>query len=125
MTNDGGSTMNQPQGTKQARKRNKGPRPKHVPQRTCVACREKGDKRGLIRVVRSPDQTVSVDPTGKANGRGAYLCYKPSCWERALSTPILARALNTDLTADARKEMEKIAATLGDQAAPDRAAATS
>jgi predicted RNA-binding protein YlxR (DUF448 family) len=117
--------MNQPQSAAPSRKRHKGPRPKHVPQRTCVACREKGDKRGLIRIVRSPDQSVAIDPTGKANGRGAYLCHKPSCWERALSTPILARALNTDINADARTELEKYAATLDDQESSDRTAATS
>ncbi len=118
-------TMNQPQPAGPARKRRKGPRPRHVPQRTCVSCREKGDKRGLIRIVRSPDHTISVDPTGKANGRGAYLCHKPSCWERALSTPILARALNADINADAREELEKVAAAMDDELSSDRAAATS
>jgi predicted RNA-binding protein YlxR (DUF448 family) len=117
--------MSQPHPAGAARKRHKGPRPKHVPQRTCVACRQKGDKRGLIRIVRSPDHTISVDPTGKANGRGAYLCHAPSCWERALATPILARALNTDINADARTELEKVAATLGDETSSDRTAAAS
>src|SRR5688572_21393040 len=48
----------------------KGQRPKHVPQRTCVACREIDAKRGLIRLVRTPEGTVDVDPTGKRAGRG-------------------------------------------------------
>jgi uncharacterized protein len=117
--------MNQPQPAGSARKRRKGPRPKHVPQRTCIACREKGDKRGLIRIVRSPDQRISVDPTGKANGRGAYLCHKPSCWERALNTPVLARALNTEINADAREELERVAATLDEESSSDRSAAAS
>jgi predicted RNA-binding protein YlxR (DUF448 family) len=52
----------------------KGLRPKHVPRRTCVACRETDAKRQLIRLVRTPEGTVEVDPTGKRNGRGAYLC---------------------------------------------------
>jgi predicted RNA-binding protein YlxR (DUF448 family) len=117
--------MNQPQPAAQARKRRKGPRPKHVPQRTCVSCREKGDKRGLIRIVRTPEQQVRVDPTGKQNGRGAYLCYKRTCWQRALSTPILARALNTDINADARMDLEKYAATLGDDESSDATAAAS
>jgi predicted RNA-binding protein YlxR (DUF448 family) len=109
----------------QGRGRRKGPRPRHVPQRTCVSCREKGDKRGLIRIVRSPDHTVSVDPTGKKNGRGAYLCHKRSCWERALSTPLLGRALNTDITDETRSELEKYAATLDDSESSDRTAAAS
>ncbi len=100
--------MNEPR----ARKRQKSPRPKHVPQRTCIACREKGDKRGLIRIVRSPDGEVAIDPTGKRNGRGAYLCHKPECWRKALDTPILARALNADIPEATEHELRKHAATL-------------
>ena len=52
-----------------------------VPQRTCVACRTVGGKRGLIRLVRRPDGSVAVDETGRLPGRGAYLCRKPECWQ--------------------------------------------
>ncbi|MGE5596078.1 MAG: RNase P modulator RnpM [Hyphomicrobiales bacterium] len=62
----------------------KGPKPRHVPQRTCIGCREEAGKRALIRIVRTPEQRVVVDPTGKANGRGAYLHSRKSCWEKAL-----------------------------------------
>lgn len=62
-------------------------RPKHVPQRTCVACRQVKSKRELIRVVRAPDGKVFVDETGKANGRGAYLCRDRACWEKAVGQP--------------------------------------
>lgn len=73
-------------------------RTKHIPQRTCVVCRQEGDKRGLIRLVRGPDGRVAVDPTGKQSGRGAYLCQQPDCWEKALKQPqLLNRALNTSL----------------------------
>ncbi len=61
--------------------------PKHVPQRTCVACRQVKSKRELIRVVRAPDGRVYVDETGKANGRGAYLCRDRACWEKAVGQP--------------------------------------
>lgn len=76
------------------------PRPKHVPRRMCVACREHDAKRGLIRLVRSPEGAVEVDPTGKRNGRGAYLCHAPACWDRALrggGSGLVARALNTTI----------------------------
>lgn len=71
-------------------------RKRHVPQRTCVGCREVLPKRALIRVVRGPEG-VHVDPTGKAPGRGAYLHDRRSCWERALKGS-LAHALRTELT---------------------------
>ncbi|MCA9941055.1 MAG: YlxR family protein [Anaerolineales bacterium] len=74
------------------------PRRKHVPQRTCIACGQKSDKRRLTRLVRVPDEGVVVDPTGKRNGRGAYLCDRPACWEKALSSAILNRALGGELT---------------------------
>ncbi|HML22834.1 MAG TPA: YlxR family protein [Aggregatilinea sp.] len=76
----------------------KGSRKRHVPQRTCVVCRSTADKRTLMRLVRTPDDGVHVDPTGKQNGRGAYLCDQRACWERALETDVLAKALRTTLT---------------------------
>ncbi|MBC8078429.1 MAG: YlxR family protein, partial [Chloroflexales bacterium] len=53
-------------------------RPRHVPQRTCVACRRTDAKRGLLRLVREADGRVALDPSGKRNGRGAYLCHSPA-----------------------------------------------
>ena len=57
---------------------------KHIPQRTCVGCREVQAKRQLIRVVRAPDGHVQIDPTGKRSGRGAYVHERRPCWEQAL-----------------------------------------
>lgn len=107
--------MDQPQQTSRANKRRKGPRPKHVPQRTCVACREKGDKRGLVRIVRTTEGRVEIDPSGKKNGRGAYLCHRVTCWERALQSSLLARALNTEVADDARVDLQKYAESLDAQ----------
>jgi hypothetical protein len=73
-----------------------GLRPKHVPQRMCVACRQTDAKRGLIRLVRTTDGRVEVDPTGKRRGRGAYLCHNPDCWEAALKRRGLERALRLE-----------------------------
>jgi predicted RNA-binding protein YlxR (DUF448 family) len=75
-------------------------RPKHRPQRTCIACRETKDKRELIRVVRTPEGNLIVDPSGKANGRGAYLCRQASCWDKGLQKQRLAQALKATLTAE-------------------------
>lgn len=79
-----------------AKQRRKGPRPKHVPRRTCVACRESGAKRSLIRLVRTPDGTAEVDTTGKRPGRGAYLCNRFRCWEAGANAKVLGRALALD-----------------------------
>jgi predicted RNA-binding protein YlxR (DUF448 family) len=64
-----------------------------VPQRTCVACRSTEAKRGLVRVVRTPEGRVELDPTGKKNGRGAYVHESSACWEDALKRDRLGRAL--------------------------------
>lgn len=89
-------------------------RPKHVPQRTCIACRDKDAKRTLTRIVRATDGAVEVDPTGKRNGRGAYLCSQPSCWHRALSTPLLGRALKVEIDDTARTTLLTFANSLPD-----------
>lgn len=73
------------------------PRPRHVPQRTCVACRQARAKRELVRIVRTVDGSVLIDPTGKKSGRGAYLCSQPDCWNAALKRGVLPRALKIDV----------------------------
>lgn len=87
-------------------------RRRHVPQRTCVACRRVGDKRDLVRVVRTPAAGVQVDLTGKQNGRGAYLCRARICWDKALRGAVLARALKTNLTDEDVARLQAFAATL-------------
>ena len=73
-------------------------KPFHVPQRTCVGCRQVRPKREMIRVVRTPQAAVQVDPTGKQAGRGAYLCRRRACWEAALAGGRLEQALKVHLT---------------------------
>lgn len=81
-------------------------RPKRIPQRTCVVCRQKVDKRRLTRIVRTTEEGVIVDPTGKRNGRGAYLCDQLICWDKALSnSQLLNQALMTEVTAEERAEI--------------------
>jgi hypothetical protein len=72
-------------------------RRKHVPHRTCVACRTTRPKRDLVRVVRTPEGKVLVDPRGKAPGRGAYLCRRRACWTTALTQRRLESALRSSL----------------------------
>jgi hypothetical protein len=74
------------------------------PQRTCVICGEKRDKRSLTRVVNT-ETGLRVDPSGKLDGRGAYLCEKMSCWEQAVRSPLLGKALRMALTDIDRKRL--------------------
>jgi len=74
-----------------------GKRKKHVPQRTCVGCRDVQAKQTLVRIVRTPEDGVQVDPQGKMHGRGAYLHNRRSCWEDAFKGK-LANALKTELS---------------------------
>ncbi len=78
---------------------------KHVPQRTCIACREVAGKRGLVRLVRTPEGVV-VDTTGKRAGRGAYLHEQRACWVRALEANLIARALRTKVDDEARQQLQ-------------------
>ena len=70
---------------------------KRKPQRTCLGCRTSKDKNELIRIVRSPEVTVSRDLTGKANGRGAYICPDSACLAKAVKSRALSRALKTEI----------------------------
>lgn len=66
---------------------------KKIPMRMCVGCREMRPKKELIRIVRSPEGEVHADPTGKAAGRGAYVCRNAECLARAQKIRALERAL--------------------------------
>ena len=85
-------------------------RVKHVPQRTCVGCREVLPKRKMVRIVRTAGG-VQIDPTGKLAGRGAYLHDRRECWERGLKGA-LGHALKTSLTQDDRVRLEEFMNTL-------------
>ncbi len=95
-----------------ARKKRKGLKPRHIPQRTCIVTRQTGDKRGLVRIVRTPDGRVEVDPTGKKNGRGAYLTADRAIWERALKGNALARALKCEINPEDTATLIAYAETL-------------
>ena len=84
---------------------------KKIPQRQCMGCRERKEKRELIRVVRAPDGGVSLDFRGKAPGRGAYICPDPMCLKKAIRSKALERSLETaipeEIYARLEQEMEE------------------
>ena len=83
---------------------------KKIPQRQCMGCRERKPKRELIRVVRGTDGTVSLDFSGKLNGRGAYICPDPECLKKAIRSKALDRSLEVTIPEEVydrlNKEME-------------------
>ena len=85
-------------------------RVKHIPQRTCVGCREVQPKRQMIRIVRTA-AGIKIDPTGKLAGRGAYLHDLRPCWERGLKGA-LANALKAEFKAEDRATLENFLNTL-------------
>ena len=83
---------------------------KKIPQRQCMGCRERKAKKELIRVVRQTDGVVSLDFSGKLNGRGAYLCPDVACLAKARKAKSLERSLETEIPEEVydrlAKEME-------------------
>ena len=73
---------------------------KKIPMRQCMGCRERRAKRELIRVVRTTEGSVTLDFSGKLNGRGAYICHDPECLKKAQRSKALERSLETPIPQD-------------------------
>ena len=80
---------------------------KKIPQRQCMGCRERRAKKELIRVVRGTDGTVSLDFSGKAPGRGAYLCPDPEGLKKAIRSTALSRSRETEIPQEVSDRLEK------------------
>ncbi|HYI22983.1 MAG TPA: YlxR family protein [Candidatus Limnocylindrales bacterium] len=78
---------------------------RRFPVRTCVACRTERQKREFVRIVRAPDGEISLDLSGRAHGRGAYLCADGSCWTVAIKKKSLERALSAPLPPELRAQL--------------------
>ena len=79
-----------------------------VPLRTCVVTKEKFEKKDLIRIVRTPEQNVIIDETGKANGRGAYLKKDIEVIEKAKKNKALEKALNVEIPNEIFDELKEL-----------------
>lgn len=83
-----------------------------IPQRQCVGCGEMKVKKDLIRVIKTPEDHIIMDTTGKQNGRGAYICNSIDCFEKARQNRGLERSLKNkipeDLYNDLAKELKEI-----------------
>jgi len=80
---------------------------KKIPQRQCMGCRERKEKRALIRIVRCTDGQVRLDFSGKLNGRGAYICPSPECLAKARKAKALDRSLETSIPEEVYERLAK------------------
>ena len=80
---------------------------KKIPMRQCIGCQEMKSKKELIRVLKTCDEEIVVDTTGKKNGRGAYLCKNAECLKKAKKTKSLERSLKVDIPTDVFELLEK------------------
>lgn len=78
-----------------------------IPLRKCVGCQEMKSKKELIRIVKTPDDEVMIDLTGKKSGRGAYLCGKRSCFQLAHKHRSLDKALKHKVSSDIYEQLEQ------------------
>ena len=82
-------------------------KPRKIPQRQCVGCREMKDKKALIRVVRSPEGAIALDFRGKMPGRGAYVCPDPACLKKARKSRALERAFDMAIPPEVYDQLEQ------------------
>ena len=80
---------------------------KKVPLRRCVGCGESKGKKELIRIIRTPEEEVLLDATGRKNGRGAYICPNPECLKRARKSKGLERSLKVSIPDEVYDSLEK------------------
>ncbi len=87
-------------------------KPRKIPQRQCVGCREMKDKRVLLRIVRTPEGEILLDSTGKKSGRGAYVCPDLECLKKARRSKALERAFDTAIPPEVYDALEGQMVTL-------------
>ncbi len=80
---------------------------KKIPMRKCVGCGEMKEKKELIRVIKTPEDEILLDVSGRANGRGAYICKSAECLKKAVKNKGLERSLKSKIPTDVLERMEK------------------
>ena len=80
---------------------------KKVPQRQCIGCHEMKNKKDLIRILKSENEGIIIDNTGKKNGRGAYICPNMACLDKAISTKALDRSFKMAVDKDVYEHLKK------------------
>ena len=81
---------------------------KNIPQRTCMGCNTKKDKKDLIRIVKNNKNEITIDKTGKIEGRGAYICNNVQCLEKVIKSKRLERSLDIKISEEIYSNLKKI-----------------
>ena len=81
---------------------------KKMPQRTCMGCNTKKDKKDLIRIVKNKDGEINIDKTGKMQGRGAYLCNNIECLKTAIKTKRLEKVFEQEIDNDIYEKLRGV-----------------
>lgn len=79
---------------------------KKIPLRKCLGCEENKSKKELIRIVKTPENEILIDLTGKVNGRGAYICNNKECFKKAVKANRISRSLESEITQEKLQELE-------------------
>lgn len=87
---------------------------KKIPLRKCVGCNEMKEKKEMIRVIKTPEEEIVLDATGRKNGRGAYICKNPQCLRLARKSKGLERSLKMAVPAEVYERLEKEMSTLAE-----------
>ena len=80
---------------------------KKIPQRKCIACQDRDAKRDLVRIVKNKEGQIFLDKTGKANGRGAYICNCVECLNKAIKSKALSRAFKMEVPEEVYESLRK------------------
>lgn len=81
--------------------------PKQIPLRQCLGCREMKPKMELARIIRTKEGAICLDKTGKMNGRGAYICLEKTCYDKAVKSKSIDRALKCEIPAEIYEQLGK------------------
>ena len=81
---------------------------KKLPQRTCMGCNEKKNKKDLIRIVKNKNGEISIDKTGKQEGRGAYICDKVECLDKVIKSKRLEKVLETKISSEIYEDLRGV-----------------
>lgn len=88
---------------------------KKIPQRQCIGCGEMKNKKEMLRVLKTTDDQIIIDATGRKNGRGAYLCPSMDCYKKAVKNKGLERSLKMAIPKEVYEALEKEMDSIGEQ----------